>query len=86
MAARKPGVFCECTLWPHSGTSTSCPLGKASRNRSAASGSRIFDVSPRMISTVLPCAPDQALMIGDDVTADCEGALRAGLRPGADPA
>jgi HAD superfamily hydrolase (TIGR01458 family) len=28
----------------------------------------------------VPCTPREALMIGDDVTADCEGALRAGLR------
>lgn len=28
----------------------------------------------------VPCAPEQAIMIGDDVTADCEGALRAGLK------
>lgn len=27
----------------------------------------------------VPCAPEEALMIGDDVAADCEGALRAGL-------
>ena len=28
----------------------------------------------------VPCPPEQAIMIGDDVVADCEGALRAGLR------
>lgn len=28
----------------------------------------------------VPCAPEQAIMIGDDVSADCEGALRAGLQ------
>lgn len=28
----------------------------------------------------VPCPPDQAVMIGDDVAADCEGAIRAGLQ------
>ena len=28
----------------------------------------------------VPCAPEHAIMIGDDVVADCEGALRAGLQ------
>ena len=28
----------------------------------------------------VPCLPEQALMIGDDVKADCEGALEAGLQ------
>jgi HAD superfamily hydrolase (TIGR01458 family) len=42
-------------------------IGKPSRE--------FFDI----VLNSVPCAPDQALMIGDDVTADCEGALRAGL-------
>ena len=28
----------------------------------------------------VPCVPEQAVMIGDDVVADCEGAIRAGLQ------
>lgn len=28
----------------------------------------------------IPCLPEHAIMIGDDVVADCEGALRAGLQ------
>jgi HAD superfamily hydrolase (TIGR01458 family) len=39
--------------------------------------------SPAFFQIVIdsvPCTPEQAIMIGDDVTADCEGALRAGLQ------
>ena len=33
-----------------------------------------------VVLTSIHCAAEQAVMIGDDVIADCEGAMRAGLR------
>lgn len=34
----------------------------------------------RVVVDSVPCAPKEAIMIGDDVEADCTGALRAGLQ------
>ncbi len=50
-AARKPGVFCECTLCPQFGTVTRRASGSAPTRRSPASGVNTFEFSPRTTST-----------------------------------